>query len=88
VGSTVRNPDLARTYERIASFGLKGFYSGAIADAMATAADNPPIAPNANHLWRHGPMTVSDVRDYTSPERSPTHISHRRPRRVRDGSAL
>jgi gamma-glutamyltranspeptidase / glutathione hydrolase len=77
VGSIVRNPDLARTYARIASFGLKGFYSGAIADAMATAAQNPPIAPDANHLWRHGLMSVSDVRDYTSPERSPTHIGYR-----------
>ena len=77
VGSTVRNPDLARTYERIASFGLKGFYSGAIADAMATAAEDPPTAPDANHLWRHGLMTVSDIRDYSSPERSPTHIGYR-----------
>jgi gamma-glutamyltranspeptidase / glutathione hydrolase len=77
VGSIVRNPDLARTYERIGSFGLKGFYSGAIADAMATAAENPPIAPDANHVWRHGLMTVSDVRDYRSPERSPTHIGYR-----------
>jgi gamma-glutamyltranspeptidase / glutathione hydrolase len=77
VGSIVRNPDLARTYARIASFGLKGFYSGAIADAMATAAQNPPIAPDANHVWRHGLMSVSDVRDYTSPERSPTHIGYR-----------
>src|SRR6266545_4040574 len=39
VGSVFTNSDLARAYERIAHLGLKGFYRGAIADALvATAA--------------------------------------------------
>src|SRR5437763_1374919 len=34
VGTVFRNPDLASTYERIAHLGLKGFYRGAVADAI------------------------------------------------------
>ena len=42
VGTTLRNPDMARTYERIAKLGVrKGFYGGAVADAMVEAAAEP-----------------------------------------------
>ena len=47
-----RNPDLARAYERIAHLGTKGFYRGAIADAMVEAVQDPPTAADANHVWR------------------------------------
>jgi gamma-glutamyltranspeptidase / glutathione hydrolase len=77
VGSTIRNPDLAQTYERIGQFGPKGFYGGAVADAMVNAAENPPTAPDANHRWRPGLMTMQDVRDYAAQERTPTHIGYR-----------
>jgi len=77
VGSTIRNPDLAQTYERIGDLGPKGFYGGAVADAMVNAAENPPTSPDANHVWRPGLMTMQDVRDYAAQERSPTHIGYR-----------
>jgi gamma-glutamyltranspeptidase/glutathione hydrolase len=50
VGTVFTNPDLAATYERIAHLGLKGFYRGAIADALVDAVDHPPVSPTANHL--------------------------------------
>ena len=43
VGTTFRNPDMARTYERIAHLGAKGFYRGAVADAMVNAVQSPPL---------------------------------------------
>ena len=52
VGTVLRNPDLARAYERIGHLGAKGFYRGAIADAMVEAVRHPPVAPDANHVWR------------------------------------
>ena len=52
VGTTFRNPDMARTYERIAHLGAKGFYRGAVADAMVNAVQSPPLTPTANHVWR------------------------------------
>jgi len=77
VGSVFRNPDLARAYERIAHIDAKGFYRGAIADAMVTAVQNPPVAPDANHVWRSGLMTMRDVMGYVAPEREPTRVGYR-----------
>ena len=77
VGTTLRNPDLARTYERIAKLGTKGFYRGAVADAMVEAAQNPPIAGDANHTWRPGLMTMRDLHRYAAIEREPTKVNYR-----------
>ena len=38
VGSTLRNPDLAKTYELIARNGPRAFYRGPLARAIAAAA--------------------------------------------------
>jgi len=77
VGTVLRNPDLARTYERIAHLGAKGFYSGAVADAMVEAVQHPPVAAGANHTWRPGLMTMRDVKAYVAPERQPTRVGYR-----------
>ena len=77
VGTVFRNPDLAATYERIAHLGPKGFYRGAIADAIVRTVQNPPVGPNANHVFRPGVMTTSDLAHYTAPERLPTHVTYR-----------
>src|SRR5207247_1089867 len=74
VGTVFKNPDLAKTYERIAHLGPKGFYTGPIAAAIAQTVDNPPVGPTANHVFRAGVMTTSDLAHYTAPERAPTHI--------------
>jgi gamma-glutamyltranspeptidase / glutathione hydrolase len=77
VGSVLRNPDLARTYRLIAHRGPDGFYEGPVAEAMADAAQDPPVAPDANHAWRPGLMTEDDVDDYEAPEREPARIRYR-----------
>jgi gamma-glutamyltranspeptidase / glutathione hydrolase len=76
-GSTLKNPDLARTYRRMADNGVGWFYTGSAAGAMAGAAQNPPVAPSANHTWRPGLMKRSDVGNYRAIERAPTHIDYR-----------
>ena len=60
VGTVLRNPDLARAYERIAHLGAKGFYRGAIADAMVEAVQHPPVAPDAEP--RLAPRADDDAR--------------------------
>jgi gamma-glutamyltranspeptidase / glutathione hydrolase len=77
VGAVFTNPDLAATYERIAHLGLKGFYRGAIADALVNTADHPTVSPTANHVFRPGVMTMRDLHRYAAPERAPTHVSYR-----------
>ena len=71
VGATLRNPALARAYERIGRHGSKGFYEGPIARAVVDAVRRPPVAPDADHIWRAGLMTRGDVHDYRSIERPP-----------------
>ena len=77
VGSTLRNPDLARTYRLLAREGVRAFYRGELARAMAEAAQHPPKAADANHAWRPGLMTTDDLRRYRAIERRPTHNGYR-----------
>jgi gamma-glutamyltranspeptidase / glutathione hydrolase len=78
VGTTLRNPDMARAYTRIGRLGAeRGFYDGPIAEAMADAAQRPPIASDANHVWRSGLMTEDDVERYDVIRRAPTHVRYR-----------
>ena len=51
VGTVFTNPALAETYERIAHLGAKGFYRGAVADALVEAVQHPSVSPMANHVW-------------------------------------
>jgi gamma-glutamyltranspeptidase/glutathione hydrolase len=77
VGTRFRNPDLARTYARIARHGPRGFYTGPVADAILAATANPPLAPGANHVWRPGVMTAADLGGYDAVERRPTRVGYR-----------
>jgi gamma-glutamyltranspeptidase/glutathione hydrolase len=77
VGTVFTNPDLARTYQRIAHLGPKGFYRGVVASSLVETVRNPPIAPTANHVWRAGVMKMRDLHTYTAPERAPTHVTYR-----------
>jgi gamma-glutamyltranspeptidase / glutathione hydrolase len=76
-GTTLRNPDLARTYRRLADNGADWFYDGSVAGAMAGAAQDPPKALDANHAWRPGLMRRADVGRYRAIERAPTRIGYR-----------
>jgi gamma-glutamyltranspeptidase / glutathione hydrolase len=77
VGSVLRNRDLADTYRRIARGGASAFYEGRLAEEIAAAAADPPIAPDANNVWRPGLMTPRDVRSYDAIERPPTRVHYR-----------
>ncbi len=77
VGTVFRNPDLARTYARIAHLGAKGFYRGVVADALVKTVQHPAVSPTANHTWRPGLLTMRDLHTYTAPERAPTRVAYR-----------
>ncbi len=77
VGTIFRNPELAATYERIAHLGPKGFYRGAVADALVDTVQHPVVAPTADHTWRPGLMAMRDLHEYVAPERAPTHVGYR-----------
>ncbi len=75
-GTVLRNPDLARTYRRIADYGPRGFYRGPVAEAMVAASTKPPLAADANHVWRPGEMTDDDLRSYRAVKRPPTRVDY------------
>ena len=77
VGTVFRNPDLAGAYKRLARLGARGFYRGDVAEAIVDAVRQPPVAADANHVWRPGLMTLSDVERYVAPERRPTRVGYR-----------
>jgi gamma-glutamyltranspeptidase/glutathione hydrolase len=77
VGSTLKNPDLAKTYERIARLGVDSFYEGTIARAIVRAATRPPVGAGADKTWRRGLVTLNDLQRYRAPERAPTRVEYR-----------
>ncbi len=77
VGTTFRNPDLARTYRLIARRGSRGFYRGPLAQAILRTVRTPPVIAGATHVWRPGVMDAADLRGYTAPERAPVHTTYR-----------
>src|SRR3954452_4886793 len=77
VGTKLRNPDLAKTYELLGEQGVrKTFYTGALAQAIVNASQTVPVAPTADHTWRPGLMTMQDMADYVAPLRDPVKLNY------------
>ena len=68
VGSTVKVPDLAATYERIAAQGAKAFYSDRAAALASYVAGETP---------QDGTMAASDVASYEAKLRDPVCAPYR-----------
>jgi gamma-glutamyltranspeptidase/glutathione hydrolase len=77
VGSTLRNPDLAKTYREIGERGIGAFYGGSIGADLVNAVQHPPLTPDATLVVRPGPMTLSDLRAYQTLDADPTHVTYR-----------
>jgi len=65
-GSTLRNPDLAKAYRELAAGGVKVFYTGKLARAVADAVNN-----------NGGSMTLADLSNYEARLRQPVHSTYR-----------
>ncbi|SHN45693.1 gamma-glutamyltransferase [Cryptosporangium aurantiacum] len=77
IGTTLRNPDLARTYEQLARGGVRQFYTGPIGADVVRTAQNPPVDPAATRIVRKGQLTAADLARYTAPFRAPTRVGYR-----------
>ncbi len=77
VGSTLRNPDLARTYKLLARLGPSFLYGGPLGTEIAATVQHPPVWPGTPLTVRPGIMTVADVAAYTAKLRAPTHVNYR-----------
>jgi gamma-glutamyltranspeptidase/glutathione hydrolase len=76
VGSTFKNPDLARTY---AELGRKGgsLYRGALARDIVNTVNHPPVDPASGWNARPGDLTLKDLKAYRAKFQAPTRTSYR-----------
>ncbi|MBV9822297.1 MAG: gamma-glutamyltransferase [Actinobacteria bacterium] len=77
VGTHFRNPDLARTYQKLAAQGPDYLYQGPLGREIASTVQHPPVYPGSTFTVRPGIMTARDVENYTAKLRNPTHVSYR-----------
>uniref|UniRef100_UPI002E253A40 gamma-glutamyltransferase n=1 Tax=Actinomadura macrotermitis TaxID=2585200 RepID=UPI002E253A40 len=77
IGSTFRNPDLARTYRGLARYGPGWFYRGPLAQDIVRTVRKPPVDPAATRKVRPGLMQPGDLAAYRALSPQPTHVSYR-----------
>ena len=77
VGYRFRNPDLARTYQKLGSEGADWLYTGQLGREIADTVQHPPVYPGTPLTVRPGIMTARDVANYTAKLRNPTHVNYR-----------
>jgi gamma-glutamyltranspeptidase / glutathione hydrolase len=77
VGTTIRNPGLARTYRLLARDGADAFYHGPLAQAIINTVRRPPERAGATRVVRPGVMTLSDLARYRTHDRVPTSVGYR-----------
>jgi gamma-glutamyltranspeptidase / glutathione hydrolase len=77
VGSVMRNPDLARTYQQLAQHGPGYLYDGPLGAAIVSAVDHPVLTPGQTTVTRPGIMTTGDLRNYVARVKPPTSVTYR-----------
>ena len=77
VGTWLRNPDLAHTYELIARRGPSALYDGPIGQAIVQADDHPVLTPGQTIVTSPGIMTINDLRSYRTRILAPTKVNYR-----------
>jgi gamma-glutamyltranspeptidase / glutathione hydrolase len=77
VGSTFKNPDLAKTYQLIATLGTNSFYRGEIGQAIVKTVQNPPTVAQPPFRVIPGGMTMTDLDRYGVRSPSPLMTSYR-----------
>ncbi|MFH0515691.1 gamma-glutamyltransferase [Streptomyces sp. M41] len=77
VGSTFKNPDLARTYAQLARRGVDALYRGDIADDIVDTVNKPPVDPASGWNARPGDLSARDLAGYRVKSQAPTKASYR-----------
>ncbi|NED22210.1 gamma-glutamyltransferase [Streptomyces sp. SID9913] len=77
VGSTFKNPDLARTYAELRRKGVDALYRGAIGRDIVDTVDRPPVDPDSGWNARPGDLSARDLAAYRAKVQPPTKTSYR-----------
>jgi gamma-glutamyltranspeptidase/glutathione hydrolase len=76
VGSVLRNPDLAATYQALARYGTGWLYRGPLAGEIVRTVRHPPLAAGSTYHARPGLMRPADLAAYRAVRRDPTHVRY------------
>lgn len=77
VGSTFKNPDLARTYAELARKGVGAIYHGDLGDDIVDTVNHPPVDPASGWNARPGDLSEKDLAAYRAKLQKPTRTSYR-----------
>lgn len=77
VGSTFKNPDLARTYEELGRKGVGAMYRGGIGKDIVRTVNKPPVDPASERVARPGDLSTKDLKAYATKRQAPTKTSYR-----------
>ncbi|MEU9986807.1 gamma-glutamyltransferase [Streptomyces sp. NPDC048045] len=77
VGSTFKNPDLARTYQELAGKGVGAIYHGDLGQDIVDTVNKPPVDPGSGWNARPGRLSEKDLAAYRAKLQTPTQTSYR-----------
>ncbi|MDX3569358.1 gamma-glutamyltransferase [Streptomyces sp. ID05-47C] len=77
VGSTFKNPDLARTYAELGRKGVGTLYRGDLAEDIVDTVNKPPVDPASGWNARPGELSAKDLAAYRAKLQAPTRTSYR-----------
>ncbi|MFB9536727.1 MULTISPECIES: gamma-glutamyltransferase [Streptomyces] len=77
VGSTFKNPDLARTYAELGDKGVGAIYRGGLGQEIVDTVNKPPVDPASGWNARPGDLSAKDLAAYRTKLQAPTRTSYR-----------
>ncbi|MFM9628936.1 MULTISPECIES: gamma-glutamyltransferase [Streptomyces] len=77
VGSTFKNPDLARTYAELGRKGVGTLYRGDLAEDIVDTVNKPPVDPASGWNARPGELSAKDLAAYRAKLQAPTRTTYR-----------
>ncbi len=77
VGSTFKNPDLARTYAELGRKGVGAIYRGDLGEDIVDTVNKPPVDPASGWNARPGDLSRKDLAAYRAKLQAPTKTAYR-----------
>ncbi|MGV9287280.1 gamma-glutamyltransferase [Streptomyces sp. NPDC003719] len=77
VGSTFKNPDLARTYKELGREGVDAVYHGELGEDIVATVNKPPVDPASGWNARPGDLSAKDLAAYEAKLQAPTRTTYR-----------